>query len=194
MIRNIIEENVVSQLKESARLKLMLADTISAQIVEAALAVTEAFKAGGKLFIMGNGGSAADAQHLATEFISRFKIERKALPAIALTTDSSILSAIGNDVGFETVFSRQLEALANHKSDMILAISTSGNSANVLAAVVYAKGKRLRTIGLTRDGGMLKDMVDIAIAVPSQDTQRIQEAHITIGHILCDVIEQELFI
>lgn len=188
-----MKEEIIAQLKESARVKLAIADRLVDAIVHAAQAVAAAFRAGGKLLIIGNGGSAADAQHLAAEFVSRFKMERKALPAIALTTDTSILSAIGNDIGFDVVFSRQLEALANHESDIVLAISTSGNSVNILKAVAYAKEKKLRTIGLTRDGGKLKDAVDIAIAVPSADTQRIQEAHITVGHILCYSIERELF-
>ncbi len=188
-----MKEEIVAQLKESARVKLAVADSLADVIAGAAKAIAEAFRAGGKLLIIGNGGSAADAQHMAAELVSRFKLERKALPALALTTDTSILSAIGNDSGFEFVFSRQVEALANHPSDILLAISTSGNSRNVLKAVTAAKRRKLQTVCLTGQGGALRTMVDFAIAVPSKDTQRIQEAHGTIGHILCGLVEQELF-
>lgn len=187
-----MEANAIAQLKESARVKLLLADTGSGSIVRAARAIVSAFRGGGTLFIMGNGGSAADAQHIATEFIS-LKMDRKALPAIALTTDTSLLSAIGNDTGFDSVFSRQLEGLAKHKEDVVLAISTSGNSRNVLQAVLFAKKHKLKTIGLTGNRGALKDKVDFPIVVPSSDTQRIQEAHITIGHILYDITDKEFF-
>ena len=189
-----MKDQVVSELKESARVKLVVADSLSTVIAAAAQAIAGAFRAGGKLLIMGNGGSAADAQHLAAEFVSRFMMERRALPAIALTTDTSILTAIGNDSGFEFVFSRQVEALANHPSDVLLAISTSGNSRNVLKAVARAREKNLKSIGLTGQGGALRTLVDFAIPVPSTDTQRIQEAHGAIGHILCGLVERELFL
>lgn len=189
-----MKEEVITQLKESARVKLMVAERLSDSIVRAAEAIAGAFRAGGKLLIIGNGGSAADAQHIAAEFISRFKLERKALPAIALTTDSSILSAIGNDCGFELVFSRQVEALANHPADILFAISTSGASVNVLKAIATAKEKNIKTVALTKHSGPLKDMVDFPIAVPSEETQRIQEAHGTIAHIICDLVERTLFV
>lgn len=187
-----MKKAINAQMRESVRVHQAL-PRVAPALARAARAIAGAFRSGGKLLIMGNGGSAADAQHMAAEFVSRFKLKRRALPAIALTTDSSILSAIGNDRGFEFVFSRQVEALANHPSDILLAISTSGNSRNVLAAVALAKRKGLQTIGLTGQGGALKAQVDFAVAVPSQDTQRIQEAHLVIEHIICDCVERELF-
>jgi D-sedoheptulose 7-phosphate isomerase len=188
-----MEEEIIAQLKESARVKRAVADTLAGVIADAAQAIADAFRAGGKLLIIGNGGSAADAQHLAAEFVSHFRLKRRALPALALTTDTSILSAIGNDSGFEFVFSRQVEAFANHPSDILLAISTSGDSRNVLRAVAFAKRKKLQTIGLTGQSGALRGKVDFAIAVPSKDTQHIQEAHLAIEHIMCDCVERELF-
>lgn len=188
-----MKDPISSEFLESARVTRLAADALSGAIAEAGHTIASAFKRGGKLLIVGNGGSAAEAQHLAAELVGHFKRKRKALPAIALTTDTSVLSAIGNDDGFEFVFSRQVEALANHPADVLLAISTSGNSPNVIRAVECAKRKKLQTIGLTGERGKLKDMVTVAIAVPSKDTQRIQEAHGVIVHILCDLIERELF-
>jgi D-sedoheptulose 7-phosphate isomerase len=148
-----------------------------------------------KVLLCGNGGSAADAQHLATEFVIRLspKIERPALPAIALTTDSSMLTAGANDLGYDNVFTRSIEALGN-EGDVLIGISTSGNSESVNRAFQKAREKKLATIGLLgKDGGKSKDLVDIAIIVPSADTQRIQEGHITIGHIIFQEVEQEMF-
>lgn len=162
-------------------------------IANAVLMIEEALSSGQKLLIMGNGGSAADAQHFAAEIIGRFKMERRALPAIALTTDSSVVTAIGNDYGFDAVFSRQVEGLAV-PGDVVFGISTSGNSPNVLAAL--AKGREIgcHTVSLLgRDGGAIKDVSDISIIVPSHDTPRIQEGHITIIHIICDLLEKRLF-
>ena len=140
--------------------------------------------------LCGNGGSAADAQHLAAEFVGRFLREREARPALALTTNTSVLSALGNDYGFERVFARQVEAWGN-PGDVLLALSTSGNSINVLEAVAVAMQRGLTTIGLTGgDGGRLAAVCDIPIVVPSASTPRIQEAHITVGHILCDLVER----
>lgn len=189
-----MKEAIISHLKESARVKILVADSLSSVIEAAARAIARAFRAGGKLLIIGNGGSAADAQHMAAEFVSRFKLARRALPALALTTDTSILSAIGNDSGFEFAFSRQVEAFANHPADILLALSTSGSSPNIIKAVAVAQEKKIRTIGLTGQGGTVKDMVDFAIAVPSNDTQHIQEAHGAIAHILCGLVERELFL
>ena len=139
---------------------------------------------------MGNGGSAADAQHIAGELVGRFKKERKAIPAISLSTDTSILTAIGNDYGFEKVFERQIEALGN-KGDVVIGISTSGNSENVYRAMKLAKKMGLTTIGLLgNDGGKIKNLSDIALVVPSKNTPRIQETHITIGHIICEGVER----
>jgi D-sedoheptulose 7-phosphate isomerase len=170
-------------------IELSLAATVAAAVT----ALEEAFAKGNKLLVMGNGGSAADAQHFAAEIIGRFKLERPALPAIALTTDSSILTAIGNDYGFDAVFSRQVEGLAAH-GDVVFGISTSGNSANVEAALEKAKTKGCTTIALLgRDGGSIKELADIPLIVPSFDTPRIQEGHITIIHIICDLLEKRLF-
>jgi D-sedoheptulose 7-phosphate isomerase len=147
---------------------------------------------GGKILLCGNGGSASDCQHIAAELTGRFLKERRPLPAIALTTDTSALTAIANDYGYAQVFSRQLEALAN-KGDTLIAISTSGNSENVIGAVNLAKTQALRVIGLLgRDGGRLKELCDISIVVPSDSTPRIQEAHILIGHTICEGIETAL--
>tara|TARA_B100000953_G_C17798486_1_gene351307 strand:- start:194 stop:619 length:426 start_codon:yes stop_codon:yes gene_type:complete len=140
---------------------------------------------------MGNGGSAGDAQHIAAELVGRFKKERKAMPALALTVDTSSLTALGNDYGFDTIFERQVEALAN-KNDTVIGISTSGNSENVVRAVNKANSIGAFTIGLLgNDGGKLKDAVNLPIIIPSNDTARIQEVHITIGHIICEIIEED---
>lgn len=188
-----MKDKIIFELKESARIKNQTADLLADNIVLAVNAIVECYKNGGKLLVMGNGGSAADSQHIAAEFISSFQMNRKALPAIALTTDTSILTAIGNDKGYENIFLRQIEALANHSADIIMAISTSGNSLNIVRAVEFAKKNNLKTIGLSGQGGKLKDLVDFPIAVPSSNTQRIQETHITISHAMCGLIEQTLF-
>lgn len=158
----------------------------------AVTAITSAFQKGRKLLIFGNGGSAADSQHIAAEFIGRFQKERKSFPAIALTTDTSALTALGNDYGFDIVFSRQLEGLAE-KGDVALAISTSGNAANVIAAAHRARAMGLTTIALTgHDGGKLAPLADIKIVVPSRVTARIQESHGLIAHCLCELVENNL--
>lgn len=155
--------------------------------------LVDAFRSGNKLLVMGNGGSAADAQHLAGEIVGRFRLERRGLPAIALSTDSSILTAVGNDYGFEAIFSRQVEALAR-EGDVVIGISTSGSSPNVLSALRLAREMGCRTVGLLgKDGGNIRKIVDIDLTVPGQDTPRIQEGHITIIHILCELVEQALF-
>jgi D-sedoheptulose 7-phosphate isomerase len=146
----------------------------------------------GKVLVMGNGGSAADAQHLAAELVGRFLLERRALPAIALTTDTSILTAVGNDYGFEAVFLRQVEALAR-PGDVVIGISTSGNSPNVIAALQAAKAIGCTTVGLLgRDGGKIASLVDINLTVPAMETPAIQETHAIIVHILCDLVERQL--
>lgn len=163
------------------------------RIRQLARLLAAAFRNGNKLLVMGNGGSAADAQHLAAEMVGRFRLERRGLPAIALTTDSSILTAVGNDYGFDTVFRRQVEALAV-AGDVVIGISTSGSSANVAAALGLARELGCATVGLLgKDGGTIGAMVDLDLTVPGNDTPRIQEGHITIIHILCDLVEQELF-
>ena len=151
------------------------------------------YRAGKKTLIAGNGGSAADAQHIAAEFVSRFYFDRPALASIALTTDTSALTAIGNDYGYELLFSRQLEA-NGQAGDIYIAISTSGNSKNVIKSLESAKKLGIKTVGMTgKSGGKMKDMVDYCICVPSDETPRIQECHILIGHILCAAVEKELF-
>ena len=159
-------------------------------VVRSADAMVRALLAGNKLLFFGNGGSAADAQHLTAEFTGRFLAKgRKPLPAVALTANTSALTAIGNDFAFDQVFEREVQALGR-AGDVAIGISTSGNSPNVLKALAAAKAARLVTIGLTgRDGGAMKSSVDIAVVVPSDDTQRIQESHITIGHIWCELVE-----
>ena len=185
-------ERVKQLLKASGDLKHRVAETLSGEILEAAQTIRGRLASGGKLLLMGNGGSAADSQHIAAELVGRFKKERAAIPAIALTVDSSSLTALGNDYGFETIFSRQIEALATAK-DAVIGISTSGNSQNVIRALNLARNMGAATIGLVgHGGGNMKDCVDICIIVPSDDTARIQEVHITIGHIICEIIEQDL--
>jgi D-sedoheptulose 7-phosphate isomerase len=155
--------------------------------------IAEAFKANGKLLVFGNGGSAADAQHIAGELVNRFLQHRKALPAIALTTDGGVLTCIANDTGFENVFARQIEALGT-KGDVCLAISTSGTSPNVTVACEQARKQGMIVIGLLgRDGGSVAALCDLALIVQSDDTQRIQETHNLIGHIICELVEGELF-
>ena len=183
---NIIKESLL----ESAELKRTVAETMADGIEKAIEAICSDLKSGKKVLLMGNGGSAADAQHIAGELVGRFKKERKAIPAISLSTDTSILTAIGNDYGFEKVFERQIEALGN-KGDVVIGISTSGNSENVYRAMKLAKKMGLTTIGLLgNDGGKIKNLSDIALVVPSKNTPRIQETHITIGHIICEGVER----
>ncbi|ODS31620.1 MAG: phosphoheptose isomerase [Candidatus Scalindua rubra] len=142
---------------------------------------------------MGNGGSAADAQHISGELVGRFKKDRKSLPVLALTTDTSVLTAIANDYGYDLCFEKQIEAFVKN-GDVVFGLSTSGNSTNIVNAVILAKKKGAKTIGFTgKDGGTLKDFVDICLKVPSSETPRIQECHITVGHILCSILEKELF-
>lgn len=165
-----------------------------AEVLRAAMLIADCFSAGGKLLLFGNGGSAADAQHIAGEFINRFlPKERRALAAIALSTDGGVLTCISNDTGFENVFARQVEALGL-PGDTCLAISTSGNSPNVLKAIEQARHRGMKTVGmLGRDGGRCAPLCDIALVVESHDTQRIQETHNLIGHILCELVELALF-
>lgn len=187
LIRRRISENA-----EIARAILGSEDRL-AVIERAADAVVECYRKGGRLFFMGNGGSAADAQHLATELVSRFYLERRALSAEALTVNSSILTGISNDYDFEKVFSRQLEASAK-PGDVAFGISTSGNSRNIAVAMEAARGIGAVTVGFTgENGGLLAERSDICLRVPSSDTPRIQEAHILAGHIICEIVERRLF-
>lgn len=188
-----MREVVIRELEESANIKRVMAQNLSDIIAGAAQMILNAYKAGGKVLLIGNGGSAADAQHIAAELIGRFKLERKGLPAIALTTNTSTLTALANDYTYDTVFSRQLEALANEK-DVLIAITTSGSSPNILKAAEMAHSKGVIVIGLTgENGGKLKDMADLTIVVPSDNIARVQEAHITVGHIICHLVEKGLF-
>jgi D-sedoheptulose 7-phosphate isomerase len=185
-------DDIIRELRESATLKVHVAETQGAIIQAMIECIWESMQQGGKLLICGNGGSAADAQHLATECMVRLEAERAPLPAIALTTDTSLLTAAGNDYGFETIFARQVAGLGR-PGDVLLAISTSGHSPNVVRAVEEAHRRGLHTLGLLgKDGGRLKDIVHIALVVPSSNTQRIQEVHITIGHILCGTLERRI--
>lgn len=164
-------------------------DSLQDDIELACKLVVDTIKAGNKVLLFGNGGSAADAQHIAAEFSGRYKTERRALPAIALTTDTSALTAIGNDYGFDRVFDRQIEAIAN-KDDLLIGISTSGNSENVLRGFQIGEKIGCKSIGLTgKDGGKFSGKCDLNIVIPSNDTARIQEMHILIGHIICQVID-----
>jgi len=187
-----IHSEIVKGLEESAQIKKAIAESKIDEIASMVKLIITAYKIGGKVVLFGNGGSAADAQHLAGELVGQFKLNRQALPAIALTTNTSILTAVANDYGYDTVFSRQVEALVNEK-DVVIGISTSGNSPNVIEAMKMAKMKGAKTIGLTGgNGGKLAEVADLALIVPSDSTPRIQEAHITIGHIVCELVEREL--
>jgi D-sedoheptulose 7-phosphate isomerase len=188
-----MQQFVVKQLQEHQVLVRKIETDLAIPIAQLAERLIETFMIGNKLLIMGNGGSAADAQHFAAEIVSRFRMERPGLPAIALSTDTSIITAIGNDYGFERIFSRQIEALAA-PGDAVIGISTSGNSPNILKALEVALQAGCTTIGLLgKDGGAIKTICDIPLIIPSDDTPRVQEGHITVIHILCDLIEQGLF-
>ncbi|HIE66233.1 MAG TPA: SIS domain-containing protein [Nitrospiria bacterium] len=161
-------------------------------LIQAAEWISDSISSGGKLILFGNGGSAGDAQHIAAELVGRFELERKPFPAIALTTNTSTLTAIANDYDYDAIFSRQVRAWAG-PSDIVLGISTSGNSANVVKGLEAAKDQGARTIGLTGEkGGRLVSITDLCLKVPSSNTARIQESHILIGHILCSLIEKSL--
>ena len=186
---------IQKEIQESIELKNRVKEELSEKIVEAAHALAECIKNGGKLLLCGNGGSAADAQHLAGELVVRLSSDytRSALPAITLSSNDYVLTACANDFGFEQVFSRQIEALGKPE-DVLLCISTSGNSPNLITAANKAKEKKMTTVGLLgRDGGQLKNLSDLSIIVPSNNTPRIQEIHIFICHILCELVEKELF-
>ena len=187
-----MKTSVAQHVQDSIEVKHRILTDLTPQIEKAAELLSDRLKKGHKLFFCGNGGSASDSQHLAAEFVGRYEKERRALAAIALTTDTSILTAVGNDYGFERVFERQIEALGQ-KGDVLVALSTSGRSKNVLRAVSRAKEIGLYTIGFTGgSGGELKTAVDLAIVVPSKKTSRIQESHIMIGHILCEFVDNTL--
>ena len=185
-IKKIISESL------AAKTALLNDEKLIRRIEECARLILETLKKNGKIFIFGNGGSAADSQHFAAELVGRFQKERKALAALALTTDTSILTCLGNDKSFDTIFERQIEALAG-PLDLAFAISTSGNAKNVIRGIEQSKKIGLKTIGLTgKDGGRLAKMVDAAIVAPSSNTARIQESHILIIHIICGIVEEAI--
>lgn len=187
-------DRLQAHFRESAEVIRCIGDVCADAILRAALMMTETFRSGGKILLCGNGGSAADCQHMAAELVSRLTVdfERPGLPAIALTTDTSFLTAFANDCGYDGIFARQVQALGK-AGDLLIAISTSGNSSNVLQAVRAAQAAEMRTIALTGRSGHLVEIADVAIAVPSTSTQYVQEAHLGIEHILCDLVERHLF-
>ena len=189
------EKFIVDSLKESSATKLKIERECKEDILSAVDLFVKSFSNGNKLLLCGNGGSAADCQHIAAELVIRLShdISRPAIPAIALTTDTSNITAGGNDIGFENVFARSIEGLGN-KGDVLLVISTSGNSDNLIKAVEMAKSKGLYSLGLLGGkGGKLKPLLDSSIIIPSTNVQRIQEGHITVAHIICELVENELF-
>lgn len=190
-----LNELIKSTLNESAEIKKRVAEECSLEIIRAVEIISNCLKNGKKIMLCGNGGSAADCQHIAGELVVRLtsKRNRNALPAIALTTDTSIITACSNDYGFDYIFSRQVEALGN-EGDVLIGISTSGNSQNVINAIDKAKQKNIKTVALLgANGGKAKGMSDVDIIIPSDHVCRIQEAHNAIGHIICDLVERMVF-
>lgn len=188
-------ELIKSHIAQSIAVKqaLLSDDALTGKINDCITVIIGAYKAGKKTLLAGNGGSAADAQHIAGEFVARFYFDRPGIPSIALTTDSSIVTAIGNDYGYEYLFARQVQAMGN-EGDIFIGISTSGNSPNIIKALDMCSEKGIFTIGLTGStGGKMDEKCDICIKVPSNETPRIQEAHILIGHIICCAVEDTLF-
>jgi len=189
-----LKNRVRAHLNESAEIKRQVSEVCLESILAAAALLEKAFRSGGKVLLCGNGGSAADCQHMATELVGRLskEFERPGLPAIALTTNTSFLTAHSNDFKFESVFERQVQVLGK-PGDVLIGISTSGNSVNIIRAFEAAKGMNIATIALTSSRGRLLELVDVGIAVPSDDTQHIQESHLAIEHILCELVEHKLF-
>lgn len=190
-----ITKTIIEQIKKSVSVKesILANPSLLEEIKKAAILVTDAYKSGFKTLIAGNGGSAADAQHIAGEFVSRFYFDRPGIPSIALTTDTSVLTAIGNDYGFERLFERQVQA-QGQTGDVFIGITTSGNSENIVRALTVCKEKGINSIVLTGElGGKVSELCDICIKVPSKETPRIQESHILIGHIICCIVEESLF-
>ena len=181
--------------QESAQVKIQFIQNEEnvGKIMDVVKRILGAYRKGNKVLFFGNGGSACDASHLAAELVNRYKKDRDGLPALALTTDMAVVTSIGNDYDYSELFSRQIKAIGN-KGDIAIAISTSGNSPNVLKGIEMARQKNLVTIGFTgKDGGKLAGLVDYAFIIPSNNTARIQEGHITLGHLLCELIEEEMF-
>lgn len=190
-----ISKSIIDQIKDSIDVKeKIIKDEKLIQLIEnASNEIIECYKSGHMLLLCGNGGSAADAQHIAGEMVARFRIERKALSALAFNTNSSIVTAIGNDYEYDKIFERQVEAFG-HEGDVLISITTSGQSESVVRAINKAKEMKIKTVTLTgKDGGKCKSISDYSIIVPSNDTARIQESHIMIGHIICDIVEKALF-
>jgi len=187
-----VRKQIASRLRESAGVKEEIARKSAGEIKAIAELIIGAYRNGGKVVLFGNGGSAADAQHIAAELVGKFLLKRQAFPAIALTTNSSILTSIANDDSYDEVFSRQVAALVTER-DVVIGISTSGDSVNVVKAVEMAKQRGTKTVGLTGGkGGKLAEVADLVLTVPSRSTPRIQEAHITVGHIICEIVEKVL--
>lgn len=188
-----MKEKILKEFKDSAAVKEKFVQDSVEEIIEVSQTIAQTFNEGGKVLLFGNGGSATDASHIAAEFVNRFRRERPGLPAIALNTDVAVLTSIANDYDFSEVFARQIKSLAA-EGDLVIAISTSGQSANVLKALDVAKKKKLRTVLLTgQKGEKLASKVTHAFVVPSDNTARVQETHITLGHVLCLMVEEILF-
>ncbi len=188
-----LSDFIQSELNESAEVKLNVASALSQVLADVTSLIIESLRNGGKVLLCGNGGSAADAQHLATELVSRLEMDRPAISAIALTTNTSLITAHSNDFGFDSIFSRQLEALGK-PGDVLIGISTSGNSENVLRAIRTASSMNIMTVAFSgREGGLITKLADYSLVVPSHNTQRIQEAHIAMGHCMCALIERAFF-
>ncbi len=194
-MESIMRAHISTQIMKAQQLmsEMLEDDSLFVQIENSAQTCIDSLKSGGKILLAGNGGSAADAQHIAAEFVSRFAFDRPGLPAIALTTDTSILTAISNDYGYEKLFARQLQSLGR-KGDVFIGYSTSGKSPNVLLAFEEAQQRDIKTIGLTgKHDGPMRELCDYLIEVPSLETAKIQEGHLVLGHIICGLVEQALF-
>lgn len=188
-----MENIILKRFKESSEVKTRFLKENLPKLLDLIKLIAQTFEAGNKIFFFGNGGSAADAQHLAAEFVNRYVIDRPPLPAIALTTDTSILTSVSNDFAFSEIFAKQLRAIGK-EGDVAIGISTSGNSSNVVKAFEVAKEMGIKTVALSgNDGGVLAKMADVSLVVSSTSTPRIQETHILIGHILCEMVEHQLF-
>ena len=190
-VQDLVRDRIQSSI--DAKQALLKDSAFHGLVAQVAMQIVKSLRAGGKVLFFGNGGSAADAQHLAAEFTGRYLKERRALPALALHANTSALTAIGNDYGFEFVFARQLEALGK-EGDVAVGISTSGNSSNVVRAMEAAKAKSIYTVALVgASGGAMRELADCALCMPSNETPRIQECHILTGHLICEIVEQTLF-
>ncbi|MBI4744963.1 MAG: D-sedoheptulose 7-phosphate isomerase [Deltaproteobacteria bacterium] len=188
-----MEELIIKAFEESAEIKLSFVKKNLKTIISVVELIVDAFQEGNKVMLFGNGGSAADAQHIAAEFVNRFMIERPPLPALALTTDTSVITSIGNDYNYDQIFLKQIKALGK-EGDIAWGISTSGNSPNVLKALKAASSMRIKTIGMTgKDGGKMAKMVDFHLNVESDTTARVQETHITLSHVICQLVDVKLF-